>query len=493
MSDSAATTLQQWAKAGKLGDVEFGSDGSTLKLNDETIPATESVSFSVGDVTCSYTLGSLFLQIKNPSQSLVEYRKTCKEYNVKDPVKTTEKNAVIGYFGASGSSSEAAPAAAASETIEAAAEAAAAPAEPSTTEAKEKHHHEKKDKHHRDKERGREKHSSSTSKKRSRSHSAAPAPSSSSRKEKAPKTIDPEKLFSNLSVVVGKREIKAQRDAEQATIHAALSTDGFQVSTEVLEKYKKENQDLMAHEIPVGDSSSILKAGAGKDLSRVLKLYTEAMSAAATTTSSSSSKPSGSSKHKSPTSTSGPNASTMKRQYLIGQKPIIVLPKAMTAPITMVNGYEFFANSKFIPRDKMQQQLRETKQTPGTTFTRTVNARQGGGQVEYEIMDNPKSKLHSSKDWERVVAVVVLGQAWQMKDWPGPYGNPVELFGRTYGFYIGMEGDKIPKDLQGWSVKQSRLNRDKRGLDSVTYASFWNGLDEWMTIHRPELLPQKDE
>jgi len=91
---------------------------------------------------------------------------------------------------------------------------------------------------------------------------------------------------------------------------------------------------------------------------------------------------------------------------------------------------------------------------------------------------------------ERVVAVIALGQSWQMKDWPGSYSNPVQLFNRTFGFYIGMEGDKIPTELQGWSVTQSKLNRDKRGLDSVTYASFWNALDEWMAIHKPEMLPR---
>ena len=55
-----------------------------------------------------------------------------------------------------------------------------------------------------------------------------------------------------------------------------------------------------------------------------------------------------------------------------------------------------------------------------------------------------------------------------------------------------MEGDKVPAELAGWSVRKSQLNRDKRGLDSVTFASFWNGLDEWMSVHKRELLPQGD-
>ena len=124
------------------------------------------------------------------------------------------------------------------------------------------------------------------------------------------------------------------------------------------------------------------------------------------------------------------------------------------------------------------------------TFTRTVRSGGNTGLVEYEILDNPKKLGSNVKDWERIVAVIVLGQGWQFKDWYHNYGHPVHLFAKTFGFFIHMEGDKIPAEIPGWSVKQAKLNRDKRGMDSVTYASFWNGLDEWMTVHKRELLPQ---
>jgi len=288
-------------------------------------------------------------------------------------------------------------------------------------------------------------------------------------------------LFSNLSVVVGKREIKAKRDAEQAKLHQALSTEGFgALPPEIVAKFNHQNS--MAHEIPVGNSASILKAGAGKDLSYILKLYEETVLG----------KSSSSSKHSSSTSKGRPSQDSQKkyRPYLVGKKPIIILPKGMTAPITLMNAHKFFGESKFMSRDKMQKEHRAKKQAPKTQFSRKVHARLGGGTVEYELMDNPRSKLHRPQDWERVVAVLALGQSWQMKDWPGSYSNPVQLFNRVFGFYIGMEGDKIPKELQGWSVTRTNLNRDKRSLDSVAYACFWNALDEWMAIHKPELLPQ---
>jgi parafibromin len=472
------SVLKGWSQDGKLSEVSFGKDGA-LHLGDKNIRAEDNVQVVTnGDKTCHYTAGSIFLQLVDTNQSLLGYRKACKEHHVQDPVKASDKAAIIEFFLGSPSSTTAP-----SDPV--------APTEPDTLPTNEgnnrdserdRDRHERKKRHQSssDKDRHRRSHSS---KKRERSRSSS-RQLSSDRKDKKPKakSIDPEKLFSNLSLVVGRREIKAKRDAEQAKLHRALSTEGFgAVAPEIIAKYN--NQEYMAHEIPVGNSSSILKAGAGKDLSRVLKLYNETVSKKSTNEAG-----------KKKTSAEGKRTSDGQkkswRSYLVGKKPIIVLPKGLTAPITLVNAHKFFGESKFVTREKMQKELRTMKRAPITEFSRHVNSRLGGGKVEYELMDNPKSKLYTAQDWDRVVAVVALGQPWQMKDWPGPYSNPVQLFHRVFGFYISMESDKVPAELQGWSVTRSKLNRDKRGLDSVTYAGFWNALDGWMAIHKPELLPQ---
>jgi len=523
MSDTLAT-LKDWSRSGKLSEVAFGENengAAALKLGDVSLPAAESLDVVVAsnnNKTCKYTVGSIFLQLVDVNQSLLAYRKACKKHQVKDAIKASDKAEIIAFFkGGAAAASVAASAtatavAAPSEAeprsaVGAAASSSASEAAPSASRERgrdrdrdrDRHHDRDRDRHHDDRKKDRHHHHHRSSKKRERDRDRERDPSRSSssrqpsteRKEKVHKPIDPEMLFSNLSVVVGKREIKAKRDAEQAKLHQALSTNGFgSLAPELIAKFN--NLDSMAHEIPVGDSASILKAGAGKDLSRILKLYSETMSK----------KSSGSGKHSSSSASASSSGGSKGRSsydgqqkrswrpYLVGKKPIIVLPKGMTAPITLVNAHKFFAESKFVGRDKMQKELRTKRRAPKTQFSRQVNARFGGGAVEYELMDNPKSKLHRPEDWERVVAVVALGQSWQMKDWPGSYSNPVQLFNRVLGFYVGMEGDNIPKEIQGWAVKQTKVSRDKRGLDSVTYASFWNALDEWMAIHKPELLPQ---
>mmetsp|Transcript_51695 Transcript_51695/g.149078 ORF Transcript_51695/g.149078 Transcript_51695/m.149078 type:complete len:474 (-) Transcript_51695:51-1472(-) len=471
---SHAEVLQQWASAGLLRQATLNSEGTELSCNGTTLPANEKVTISHAEKSCEYTLASIYLQIIDPEQALVGYRGACKKHNVKDPVKASDKATVVGFFlGSADSAAAPAPPAAAPE---APAPAVAEEEAPDDEEAKEKAR--EKDRKHRsskEKEKHRkDKHHHRHDKKRS--HSAS---RSEEKKKKAPKTINTETLFSNLVTVVDKRSAAGtQKKEETAQLMAALSTDGFEVTPELLKDYKEKSDAIVANEIPVGNSASILKAAAGKDLSRILKLYLEVMQPKTSGKSSSVSN-----------KTLGQKKAW--RTYLVGQKPIIIVPKGMTAPITLLNAHEFFGNSRYVPRDVLMKKGFH-KTNVATTFTRRVGQRLGGGVVEYEIMDNPKSKLPTAKDWERVVAVVCLGQSWQFKDWPGHYKDPVRLFSSVFGFYCGMEGAKVPDELNSWAVTQAKLNRDKRGLDSVTYASFWNGVDEYMAIHKPEMLPQPE-
>lgn len=416
-----ADTLQQWAQDGKLSVAKLSSDGKSLTLDDITLDASQETDVSHDGKSCRYTLASLFLQVLDPNQGLMVYRNACKAHSVNDPVKALDKPTVVGFI--LGDHVLEAPL-----VVAAAAEATAPEPEKVQPNKKSLERTEKK------------------------------------KKRKAPMTN--EQLFSNLSVVVDKRVVVKSTDEQAGAleIHKALSAEGFDVTPELLEKYKASLELIVPLEIPVGNSASVLCPATvvERDFSRVLELYNEATNAAAATVQT----------KKKPSST------------LVGKKPVIVLPKGMSCPITMVNAYEFFANAKFVPPKRGVQK-------PPTTFTRKVATRLGGGMVEYELMDNPVTKLgQDPREWQRIVAVIALGASWQFKDWPGKYADPVHLFGRTYGFHIGMEGDNIPAELEGWAVRKGKLNRDKRGLDSVTHASFWNGLDEWMAVHKPDLLPQ---
>ena len=48
--------------------------------------------------------------------------------------------------------------------------------------------------------------------------------------------------------------------------------------------------------------------------------------------------------------------------------------------------------------------------------------------MPYRVIDNPSKLTHA--DWDRVVAVFVMGQAWQFKGWPWD-GNPTVIFSKS--------------------------------------------------------------
>ncbi|GKZ00510.1 hypothetical protein MPSEU_001003400 [Mayamaea pseudoterrestris] len=457
--ETARATLLQWASEKKLADAQLSEDGQTLMLGETQLIAATPLTIDFSEKSCQYSLASIYLQIIDPNQSLLVYRKACTKYHVTDPVGAHDKPTVVGYF-----LPEAAAAAATTDASSTApAEAAAAPAE----RPKEKRRSSSDDQRSRSSRKDKESHKRSSSKHRSSSRD-----DKHKKKRKEVKTVTDEQLLSNLTKVADRRQDDTKLQQEEIT--KALSADGFEVTPEILAKFKPKADYILANEVPVGNSASILQAmNPNKSLSRVMELFMETVHPK-----------SKSSKHGSSATSS--SSQPTKKLYLLGKKPVIVVPKGMTAPITLLNAHEFFANGNFVPRDVMIKQDLNRGNTQALFSRNVPNA----GLLEYEIIDNPKKLGHDLKEWERIVAVVVLGQKWQFQDWPAPYNDPVQLFSRTFGYYIGMEGSKIPPDVMGWSATQAQLSRDKRGMDQKTHANFWNLLDEYMTVHKRELLPQ---
>lgn len=479
---SPLATLLEWSTADKLASCKISDDGSLLSNGPMQLDGKATITVDSKDgKSCSYTIASIFLQILDPNQGLMAYRNACKKYDVKDPVKALDKPTIVGYFGAEEEG------AIVTEPVTVAVEPTPADADVENKnpidEEEARKLKEYKDRKHAHKERKREqerKHLDKSDKDhRKRDRQDSKPRSKEDRREREEKPPPPKKpkmlmtneqVVANLSTVVDKRE---DSEHEQSEIHKALSAEGFDVTPELIKESKIDH--IVSYEIPVGNSASILRPAPGRDLTRVLQLYQEVKDK--------------STNSKAKTSSGTPQASS--KQYLVGKRPIIILPKGMTAPLTLLNAYEFFGNSNFIPRDKMLQL--NGRNPPQTVFTHTMDSRNGGGMVEFELMDNPKAKLGGDpKEWERIVAVVTLGASWQFKDWPRDYSDPVKLFQKVKGFYPHMVGDKIPVELQGWRVVHGKFNRDKRGLDSVCWANFWKELEGFMTVHKRELLPRKD-
>jgi parafibromin len=233
-----------------------------------------------------------------------------------------------------------------------------------------------------------------------------------------------------------------------------------------------------------------------RDFARVLEIYQEVVAAeeGAKRSSSSSGKkppppppPSTSLQSKSPQPSSGSgSAANTSASTSTKSNPIIVVPNAMTSAITMINaGFFLGKDAVFIPRDQAMQNPLAGKRGGTISITRKLAPRLGGADITYDIIDNPATRLKKD-EWNQVVAVICQGAAWQFKGWR--YSDPVDLFSRTFGFYVGLEGASVPNELRGWNVKTGKVSRDRRGLDNVCLASFWNGLEEFMAVHKQDFI-----
>lgn len=106
----------------------------------------------------------------------------------------------------------------------------------------------------------------------------------------------------------------------------------------------------------------------------------------------------------------------------VSRTPIIIIPAANTSLVTMFNAKDILQDLRFVTTE-------EKKNQGGKRDNEILIHRQRNGvSVPYRVIDNPQ-KL-SPADWERVVAVFVMGPAWQFKGWPWD-GNPVEIFAKS--------------------------------------------------------------
>ena len=163
----------------------------------------------------------------------------------------------------------------------------------------------------------------------------------------------------------------------------------------------------------------------------------------------------------------------------VSKTPIIIIPAAPKSLITMFNAKDLLQDLKFIST--------EDKRGAGAKRENDVliqRRKEGGLTVPYRVLDNPTRLTNA--EWERVVAVFVMGQAWQFKGWPNE-GRPVDILSRIAGFHLKMEETTLEKNIANWAVSVIQLNRSRRHLDRAAMLSFWEKLDKHIIKNKPHL------
>lgn len=117
------------------------------------------------------------------------------------------------------------------------------------------------------------------------------------------------------------------------------------------------------------------------------------------------------------------------KMHLKGSKigegvPIILVPSASQTLITIYNVKEFLEDGVFIHTDVKAKQMKGPKPDCVTVQKKFSRDRV---VTAYEVRDKPSAL--KADDWDRVVAVFVLGKDWQFKAWP--FKDHVEIFNKS--------------------------------------------------------------
>ena len=188
--------------------------------------------------------------------------------------------------------------------------------------------------------------------------------------------------------------------------------------------------------------------------------------------------------------------------HLKVRDPIIVVPAASTAVITRYNVQRFLQDGEFV----VSEQAREAAVASGgsgVNITKVKSRKEissmvdllavpvtrthpTAGSITYRVVDNVKQ--FTDEDWDRVVAVFVIGQPYQFKNWARWNADPAQVFSHACGIYVHWSFDKLSPTLRSWNVNAIPMKREARSFDGIQCQAIWKAIDEFMEVnHRPLL------
>lgn len=156
--------------------------------------------------------------------------------------------------------------------------------------------------------------------------------------------------------------------------------------------------------------------------------------------------------------------------------PIILVPSAFQTLITIYNVKEFLEDGVFVSTDAKVKAVNGSSKPDCVTVQKKLS--RDRAVAAYEVRDKPSAL--KPEDWDRVVAVFVLGKEWQFKDWP--FKDHVEIFNKIIGFFVRFEDDSVEsaKIVKQWNVKIISISKNKRHQDRAAALEVWDRLEEFM-------------
>lgn len=146
------------------------------------------------------------------------------------------------------------------------------------------------------------------------------------------------------------------------------------------------------------------------------------------------------------------------------KEPIILLSPSPSSLINMSNIKELLENGKFVP---------STRNAATANFTRITRDSPTLGRLKFFVVDNVDR--FKPEYWNRVVAVFVTGQQWQLKSYK--WSDPKDLFNHVLGLSVQFKGDPLPGAISQWNVAIEQLERNQRFRDNEVVERIWERLE----------------
>lgn len=156
------------------------------------------------------------------------------------------------------------------------------------------------------------------------------------------------------------------------------------------------------------------------------------------------------------------NIMPQKSQF---QNYIILVSRASSGLINNSNIEEFLTNSRWV---------QPTQKPERKHFVISHNHSEKMRQLKYDIVAD--EQMLSDSDWNKVVAIFVIGKGWQIKHYKP--NEPQTLFQKILGIYVGWDQEQMPLDIRTWRIKFFTISKASRHSDPQAVNNIWHEIEE---------------
>jgi hypothetical protein len=163
--------------------------------------------------------------------------------------------------------------------------------------------------------------------------------------------------------------------------------------------------------------------------------------------------------------------------------PIIIVPPNATAVLNLFNIKQFLEDMSYVSAEEIMSK-NPSEQKPEFVYV-TRRKHPQAGDIRFKVVDSFLN--FDDATWDRVVAVMVSGQAWQLKGWK-KWSTPADIFANVKGLHVYFDDAKISDQVKGWNVSALPIKHQSRNKDIIQVHEIWRQIDAHMQRKKPQLL-----